>query len=111
MDTEKRCGDCGCREGELHLFFPNCDMECCPDCGGQLMVCGCPPTNRRFPYIEYPIICGYCGTLWPDLFMVPDEEWEHYIQPNMRDKVLCRDCYNRIKKLVDSCYEKEYPEQ
>lgn len=100
MRTEKRCHDCGCREGELHL--PGCDMECCPDCGGQLMVCDCLPVGRRFPFIEYPVICARCGKLWPDFFNVPDQEWERYIQPNMRDKVLCRDCYNHIKRLSDS---------
>jgi hypothetical protein len=34
-----RCGDCGATPGYLH--HPNCDMERCPRCGGQLISCGC----------------------------------------------------------------------
>ena len=56
----------------------------------------------RIPYIRYPVVCAYCGTLWPDLFMVPDEEWEHYIAPNMRRAVICRTCYEAIKECIDS---------
>jgi len=53
------------------------------------------------PYIVYPIICAHCGELWPDLFMVPDIEWKHYVEPAMRGKVLCRACYDEIKRLID----------
>jgi hypothetical protein len=34
-----RCGDCGSTPGHLH--HPECDMERCPRCGGQLISCGC----------------------------------------------------------------------
>jgi len=56
----------------------------------------------RIPYIQYPIVCACCGKLWPDLFMVPDEEWQHYIQLDMQDKVICQQCYERIKWLIDA---------
>lgn len=55
----------------------------------------------RIPYIVYPIICVRCGTLWPELFKVPNDEWNHYIEPRERDKVICKSCYNEIKSLID----------
>jgi len=55
----------------------------------------------RIPYIRYPIVCAYCGKLWPDLFMVPDDEWQHYIQLDKQGSVICRPCYERIKQLID----------
>jgi len=37
--TDSRCTDCGAKHGHSHHF--NCDCECCPVCGGQLITCGC----------------------------------------------------------------------
>jgi hypothetical protein len=54
------------------------------------------------PFISYPNMCAKCGKLWPNMFMVPNEEWKHYIEPEMRDKMLCMDCYATIKYLIDS---------
>jgi hypothetical protein len=68
------CGDCGVKEGQLHRF--GCDMECCASCGGQLIWCACfssTSTKERVPFILYPNLCAKCGTLWPEMFMVPDE--------------------------------------
>lgn len=31
--------DCACKKGEIHYF--GCDMERCPNCGEQLLVCCC----------------------------------------------------------------------
>jgi hypothetical protein len=33
------------------------------------------------------------------MFLVPDEEWQKYVPPNLQKEVLCRSCYNRMKKL------------
>lgn len=55
----------------------------------------------RIPFVVYPNICARCGALWPEFFRVPDEEWEHYIEPAMRGKILCRSCYDAIKQLID----------
>jgi len=135
---EHRCGDCGVREGQLHR--PNCDMEVCPFCGGQLLSCDCcyallgidcsPGTwaykhgltqeqedqwfamlevRGRIPYIEYPIFCARCGKLWPDFFMVSNEEWKKYIQIDKRGEVICRECYNTIKGYIDALPKKEMP--
>ena len=62
----------------------------------------------RVPWIEYPVICRRCGKLWPDMFSVPDEEWEYYIQKSERDKVICPECYEFIKNAIDS-NKKETP--
>jgi hypothetical protein len=139
MKEIKRCGDCYCKEGELHIA--GCDNERCPFCGGQLISCDCVykilniqdftkyteetyylspniyengPTQEqnkewkkildmkgRIPYIRYPNICRKCGELWPDLFMVSDEEWKFYIEPSMRSSIICRECYNEIVRLVN----------
>jgi len=55
----------------------------------------------RIPWVEYPTICAKCGKLWPDLFNVPDSEWKKYVEPKMRGKVICWDCYTFIKKCID----------
>jgi hypothetical protein len=53
------------------------------------------------PYVSYPNICRYCGELWPEMFKVPDEEWEYYIEPNHRHDMICRRCYDWIKDVID----------
>lgn len=58
-------------------------------------------SKGRVPYINYPVICNRCGELWPEMFMVSDEEWNYYIEPSQRNKVICKNCYNFIKKSID----------
>lgn len=38
-EPNERCPDCNALYGHYH--HPNCDMERCPVCGGQLISCGC----------------------------------------------------------------------
>lgn len=54
------------------------------------------------PFIRYPNICARCGKLWPDMYRVPDEDWQIYVEPSERHKMLCEDCFHWIKKVIDS---------
>lgn len=38
-EDDHRCHDCNVKLGGFH--HPNCDMEVCPKCKGQLISCGC----------------------------------------------------------------------
>jgi hypothetical protein len=55
----------------------------------------------RIPYIIYPCICARCGVLWPTGKMYPDWMWQRYVAPAMQDCILCDDCFQEIKKLID----------
>jgi hypothetical protein len=55
----------------------------------------------RIPYIVYPNLCCRCGTKFPEMFSVPDEVWEKYVAPAERCRILCKPCFERIKKLID----------
>jgi hypothetical protein len=56
----------------------------------------------RVPYIEYPNACARCRMPWPESFRAPDSEWERYVQIDMRKTVICRPCFDEIKRLIDS---------
>ncbi len=56
----------------------------------------------RIPWIQYPLICAHCGKLWPDFFIVPNEEWEKYIPQSQKHIMLCPECYAWIKQTIDN---------
>lgn len=60
------------------------------------------------PFIRWPNLCSKCGELWPAMFMVPDGEWEHYIQEDKRRTMLCRGCYDHIKACIDRSQKGPY---
>jgi hypothetical protein len=60
----------------------------------------------RIPFIVYPNICAKCGALWPELFKVSAEEWNRYVEPDMRKQVLCRSCFDYVKRVIDSSASK-----
>ena len=116
------CRECGVKEGEFHVA--GCFQERCPFCGGQLVSCDCAweklgiddgkltdaqseswdwllRAKGLIPFIWYPNVCAKCGGIDPDIFMVPDAEWEHYVEPGMRHKMLCEACYTQIKAWIN----------
>jgi len=109
------CHDCGVEEGEIHHLM--CDMEVCPWCGGQLISCGCEGSSGdgltgeewrvklerkgRVPYVQFPAVCDRCGVLHPQMFKVPDEEWNAYMRGHAKEGFLCRECYDWIKAMID----------
>ena len=68
-----QCYDCSAAVGELH--DEGCDVERCPDCGGQMLSCDCAvesvhpriPWNGEWPGVaecrEYGFWC-YWGPPW-----------------------------------------------
>lgn len=122
------CHDCGCKEGELHEFgcdmevcpfcggqliscdcvYERLDIECSP--GSYVYEHGLTEKQEekwldileekgRRPYILWPNLCIHCGKLWPEMFHVCDEEWEKYIDPAKRSKMVCEECWNWIKEI------------
>ena len=92
------CHDCGVKEGELHQ--EGCDMETCVDCGGQLISCDCEVKKfGEIPYLLIPNLCRLCGKQWPDMFGIPDGEWDNFVLPELKLEVLCRECYKEVKAI------------
>jgi len=54
MSKNKSCPDCGVDVGELHKS--GCDVERCPNCGGQLLSCVCTGSEKTRKWIEKNLI-------------------------------------------------------
>ncbi len=54
----------------------------------------------RVPYIIYPNLCRRCGALWPEMFNMPDDEWQQFIQVDVRSEMLCLQCYTDIRGMI-----------
>jgi len=65
----------------------------------------------KIPWIIYPNLCGRCGEQWPAMFNVPDDMWNYYVEPRMRDKMLCLTCFKQIKEYVDRAAQKRRAEE
>ena len=104
-DAQQTCPDCGALEGQLHEYFPHCDMEICPVCLEQLL--SCPHATQlakvrrrgRIPYLCFPVLCVRCGAHWPEFFMVSNHEWHQVMPRSHWDTVICRPCYDYIKDV------------
>jgi len=122
------CHDCGAKEGEYHKLgcdmerCPFCghqliSCECCYELLGIDVSVGtwayenglteeqeekffelCEQKGR-IPWVQIPVLCALCGEVFPDMFIVPDEEWQKFVIPELQYEVLCRHCYDRQKEL------------
>jgi hypothetical protein len=84
--SAKTCPDCGVNPGELHIR--GCDVERCPDCGGQLLFddCADPPglIHPRQPWTgEWPGFAECREFGWFCKF-VPGQGWQE-CAPDDRD--------------------------
>lgn len=58
------CGDCGVQRGGLH--HPGCDLQRCPRCRGQLIMCGCGFDEQAIDLTVPPgAVCSFDGPAVP----------------------------------------------
>ena len=55
----------------------------------------------RLPYVYAPQMCGRCGALWPEFFVVQDPAWEYYAGPRLRDRIVCEPCFTALRQNID----------
>lgn len=122
------CHDCGAVEGQYHQFgcdmerCPFCGRQLIScDCCYKLLSIDVSEgtwaysnglTNEqeeefikmceeegRIPWVQEPVLCALCGEVFPQMFSIPDEEWEKYVIPPLQKELLCHPCYAEQKKL------------
>jgi hypothetical protein len=74
-EPKQGCPDCGVPPGSMHQH--ECDIEQCPNCGRQLLTCGCSDSQRacRLPWTgQYPGIAE-CREFGWYARMVPGVGW------------------------------------
>lgn len=99
MATEEYCPDCGVAPGELHQ--QGCDIERCPECGGQMLMDDCELTVPRLPWTgEWPgkAECREFG--WYSK-MEPGQGWV----PCDKDEPGAHENLNRL--AIDAVWSKE----
>jgi len=65
------CPDCACEQGNSHKG--GCDIECCPECGGQRLTCGHITDLPDLPWTgEFP---GIAEAREFGLFCYWDKHW------------------------------------
>jgi len=103
---------CGCVCEHLRLPMPENPIECLNVTFGLTEL----QTKRwrrildkkgRVPFVYWPPLCRYCGDS-VEMFNVPLEEWEHYIELGHRDDMVCPICYTAIRNLIDEGTGKPY---
>ncbi len=77
-------------DGKRNLFCRNCYNEI------KSLI-----DNGKQDKIIFPDKCNYCGLINSNLRNIKEENWIRFIEPLMRNKTFCLECYNRIKLILN----------
>lgn len=61
------------------------------------------------PWVQEPVLCALCGEVFPQMFSVPDEDWDKYVIPPLQKEVLCIPCYDAHKRLFPNGWRNARP--